>query len=376
MIKTLKYSIPFIILALSLSQCRKSEPIYSSSSESFKPTPIISASIFPRALGIPALPTDNPLTEEGVYLGRLLFYDRLLSADMSLSCASCHLQKNAFAEPKKTSVGIFGLPVKRNASALFNMAYSRKFFWDGRQSRLANLVFEPIQAHNEMGLNLPELDDRLKKSELYQNWFKKAFNADPNIGQMSMAMEQFLLTLVSSDSRFDKAGPSLTGLNSSEKAGFTLFQTLTNLQGGQNQGADCFHCHGGILFQAQNPLAGGITNNGLDASFADLGAGAITGNSTDNGTFKSPSLRNISLTGPYMHDGRFQSLNEVIDHYSDNIDFSSPNISPNLANHVSGPGGPPEQMKLTVAQKQDLLNFLQTLTDSTFITNPKYANPF
>ena len=256
------------------------------------------------------------------------------------------------------------------------MAYSRKFFWDGRQNRLANLVFEPIQAHNEMGLNLPELEDRLKKSELYQNWFRKAFNNEPNIGQMSMAMEQFLLTLVSSDSRLDKAGPSLSGLNASEKAGFKLFQTLTNLQGGQNQGADCFHCHGGILFQAQNPFAGGITNNGLDATFTDLGAGAITGKTSDNGLFKTPSLRNITLTAPYMHDGRFQTLEEVINHYSDSINFNSPNISPNLANHVSGPGGPPEQMKLTSTQKINLLNFLKTLTDTTFISNPKYSNPF
>jgi len=363
-----------ILIVLALAACRKNEPITVDSG--FKTTPISSLSIFPRRLGIPALPADNPLTEEGVYLGRLLFYDTLLSADKSISCASCHLQKFAFAEPKKKSVGIFGLPVNRNAPSLFNMAYSRKFFWDGRQSRLANLVFEPIQAHNEMGLNLPELDQRLKQSELYKNWFKKAFNADPNISQMSMAMEQFLLTIVSADSKFDKVGPSLSGFTNSEKAGFKLFQTQVDLQSTTNQGADCFHCHGGVLFQAQNPLAGGITNNGLDKTFADLGAGAITGKSTDNGLFKTPSLRNIALTAPYMHDGRFSTLEEVIEHYSEHIEFESPNISPNLANHVDGPGGQPKQMKLTVLQKTNLLDFLKTLTDSTFTSNPKYQNPF
>ena len=365
------------VLLLGLAQCKKQKPIdLSSGGDAFKTTPIATSSIFPRSLGVPDLPADNPLTEEGVYLGRLLFYDSILSRDNTISCGSCHIQKFAFAEPKKTSVGIFGLPVKRNASALFNMAYSRKFFWDGRQSRLANLVFEPIQAHNEMAMTLPEVEDRLKKSELYQNWFKKAFNSEPNIGQMSMAMEQFMLTLVSSDSKFDKAGPSLAGFTASEKAGHKLFQTLVDLRMGNNQGADCFHCHQGTLFQTQNPLAGGISNNGLDVTFNDLGAGAITGKSSDNGLFKSPSLRNLVYTAPYMHDGRFQTLEEVINHYSDSINFNSPNLSPNLLNHTSGPGGPPLQMELTPTQKADLLNFLKTLTDSTFVSNPKYSNPF
>jgi cytochrome c peroxidase len=365
-----------LALGLIVFSCKKTEKITTTASNEFSTTPVSITTIFPASFGIPNLPMDNQLTEEGIYLGRLLFYDKLLSADESISCASCHSQEHAFAEPKKTSVGVYGLPVKRNATALFNMAYSRKFFWDGRHSRLANLVFEPIQAHNEMALTLPELETRLKSSDLYRNWFKKAFNTSPNIAQMSLAMEQFLLTIVSADSKFDRAGQTQSGLTQSEKDGLRLFQTLTNLQSNNNQGADCFHCHGTVLFQAQNPIAGGITNNGLDRTFEDWGHGAITGKSTDKGTFKTPSLRNIAVSGPYMHDGRFATLEEVINHYSDDIDFLSPNLSPNLANHVSGPGGLPEQMKLTAKQKLDLLNFLNTLTDTTFLRNPKYSNPF
>ncbi len=351
-----------------LQSCKKEkEP----KEEQFNTTLIQASDIFPMTLGIPLLPTDNPLTEEGVYLGRMLFYDPVLSIDSSISCASCHRQEFAFGDPGRVSTGVFGLKTNRNAQSLFNLAYSRKFFWDGRQSKLRNLVFEPIQNHQEMANNLPNLRSKLQQIPKYKEWFRKAFNSEPDVYNMSLALEQFLLTLVSKDSKFDQFFPNkFSILTTEEQRGAILFNTLIDLDLPTTPGADCFHCHGGALVQQQNPSGGGITSNGLDANPQDPGLGAITGRTSDFGTFKTPSLRNIALSAPYMHDGRFSTLEEVVNFYSDSIHFNAPNISPQLAGH----GG--KQMKLTTEQKAQLVAFLKTMTDTVFINNPKYSNPF
>jgi cytochrome c peroxidase len=331
-------------------------------------------SIFPEKYGMPALPTDNPLTEEGVYLGRMLFYDPVLSIDSSISCASCHSQEYAFTDPKPYSTGVFGLTTNRNAQPLFNLAYSRVFFWDGRQKTLRELVLEPIQAHNEMAMTLPYLRKRLSSIPRYRDAFRKAFNSEPDIFNMTLAMEQFLLTIVSKDSRFTQMWPgNFNILTQEEKTGLQLFNGLVDedpVTGALRGGADCFHCHGSVFAQANNPNFGGIANNGLDAVITDKGLGGISGKSTDIGTFKTPSLLNIGLTAPYMHDGRFATLDEVIDHYSDDINFNSPNLNPQIKVHG------PKQRLLTPQEKAALKAFLLTMTDTVFINNPAYKNPF
>jgi cytochrome c peroxidase len=297
----------------------------------------------------------------------------MLSFDSSISCGSCHRQENAFTETKRLSTGIYGLQANRNSSSLYNLAYSKKFFWDARQSTLRELVFEPIQAHNEMAMTLPLLAKKLGRTQRYIEYFDKAFGSKPNVFDMSKALEQFLLTLVSNGSRFNAFFPGkFSLLNDSEKRGALLFNGLVDFDAvtGLTTGADCFHCHGGGLAQQNNPDMGGIANNGLDGNFPDKGYGAITGNPADRGLFKTPSLLNISVTAPYMHDGRFATLDEVIDHYSDNVNYLSPTISPMMAAHGN------RQLKLTVQQKADLKAFLMTMTDTAFLANPAYANPF
>ncbi|MFN5216236.1 MAG: cytochrome-c peroxidase [Bacteroidota bacterium] len=363
------------LLALGFSSCEKDpdDPLHKNPSV-YKTTLVDPTTIFPGGrFGMPSLPSDNPFTAEGIQLGRMLFYDPILSFDSSISCGSCHRQENGFAEPKKLSTGINGLQVGRNASPLFNLAYSRKFFWDARQNTLRELVFEPIQAHNEMAMTLTLLAKRLARTDRYIEYFDKAFGSKPNVFDMSKAMEQFLLTLVSKDSRFNGFFPGkFSLLSESEKRGALLYNGLVDFDAvtGLTTGADCFHCHGGALAQQNNPDMGGIANNGLDGNFSDKGFGAITGNPADRGLFKTPSLLNIEVTGPYMHDGRFATLDDVINHYSDNVNYLSPTISPMMAAHGN------KQLKLTAQQKADLKAFLLTMTDNTFLTNPAYGNPF
>jgi len=362
-----------IVVAVLFNACRK-DPSLPEERIPYSVTYINPRSIFPEKYGMPALPADNPLTEEGVYLGRMLSYDPVLSIDSSISCASCHTQEYAFSDPKPYSTGVFGLTTNRNAQPLFNLAYSRVFFWDGRQKTLRELALEPIQAHNEMAMTLPYLRKRLASIPRYRDAFKKAFGSEPDVFNMTLALEQFLLTIVSKDSRFTQMWPgNFNILTQEEKTGLQLFNGLVDedpVTGALRGGADCFHCHGSVFAQANNPNFGGIANNGLDAVITDKGFGGITGKNTDIGTFKTPSLLNVGLTAPYMHDGRFATLDEVIDHYSDQIKFSSPNLNPQI--NVHGP----KQRLLTTQEKAALKAFLLTMTDTVFTNNPAYKNPF
>ena len=214
-----------------LFSCSKEEKVFNNSLTPYSPTPVSTSDIFPMEFGAPNLPKDNPFTEEGIFLGRMLFYDPILSLDSSVSCASCHQQQYAFAEPLDRSFGIFGLRTSRSAMPLFNLAYSQKFFWDARVSSLRQLVFEPIVAHNEMAMSLTRLEERLKRNKKYIEYFNKAFNEEPNLYDMSLAMEQFLLSMVSKDSRFNRffPGDNVQELNASELRGAFIFNGLVNL---------------------------------------------------------------------------------------------------------------------------------------------------
>lgn len=306
------------------------------------------AASFPR----PNLPADNPLTEEGVALGRRLFFDPELSGDGSQSCASCHQPARAFVDEKRFSLGVRGDAGARNSMPLFNLAWKSTFFWDGRASSLREQVLQPIQNPLEMDQALDSLLVKLSTPDgEYPALFEKTFgHRDITADRVARALEQFLLTQVSSEAKFDRVARGLDRFTAQEERGFYLFHTEYDPRHEQ-LGADCFHCHGGPLFQNQN-----FANNGLGYLATDAGRGAVTGWEGDQGKFAVPSLRNVEVTGPYMHDGRFKTLEEVVEHYSTGV-VRSRTLDPNLAKHPDG--GVP----LTVEDKQALVAFLRTLTD-------------
>ena len=312
----------------------------------------------------PALPLDNPLTEEGVELGRRLFHDPQLSINNQQSCASCHPAATGFTDAKQYSLGAEGQVGTRNSMPLFNLAWKSSFFWDGRAPSLRQQVLEPIENPIEMHETLTNVVAKLRTRPDYRKDFARAFGSpDITADRIARGLEQFLLTQVSHNSKFDRSLAGEAELSAEEKRGFELFHTEYDPRREQF-GADCFHCHGGPLFQSQ-----GFANNGLDTSFSDLGRFLVTKRDGDKGRFSAPSLRNIALTAPYMHDGRFSTLEEVIGHYSTGVK-PSPTLDPNLAKHPDG--GVP----LSAEDKRALVAFLKALTDERFaLPRAKPASP-
>ena len=349
----------FIFLGLCLS-CNK-DRVYS-------PTPftISTPSHFPNMI----IPADNPMTEEGIELGRFLFYEKRLSGDNTMNCASCHLSENAFAESSQYSTGIDGISGTRNAMPLFNLGWEEFFFWDGRESSLEAQILEPVPNPIEMHQEWQQAVEKLSADVFYRNSFFRAFGEEGiDATKVSKAIAQFLRTIVSSSSKYDvmykyeygielsdDENTMLQSIDAEEWAGYDLFKSLN--------GADCFHCHNGPLMRVKK-----FSNNGLDNTFTDLGRSLVTNNPEDDGKFKVPSLRNIELTAPYMHDGRFSTLDEVIEHYSSGVHIS-PTIDPLI--EYANQGG----VQLDAQEKVLLKKFLLTLTDTVFINNPKFKDPF
>jgi cytochrome c peroxidase len=241
---------------------------------------------------------------------------------------------------------------------LFNLAWQQGFFWDGRAATLREQVLMPIQDKREMNETLPNVIAKLNANAAYVGAFKQAFgSAEITAERIAKALEQFLLTLVSQESRFDRAARKVEDLTESEKRGLRLFVTEFDPKRGL-RGADCFHCHGGTLFASQ-----AYASNGLELSDEDIGRMAVTKDPADHGKFKTPSLRNIARTAPYMHDGRFATLEEVVEHYSSGV-RRTPTLDPNLAKHPAG------GLQLTPQEKADLVAFLKTLTDDSFTGTP------
>jgi cytochrome c peroxidase len=315
------------------------------------------------------IPEDNPFTVEGIALGRKLFYETKLSGNNTQSCASCHSQEAVFSDTNQFSTGIDGIQGNRNSSALLNLGWQSSFFWDGRAKTLEEQILGPVPNPIEMHQNWEDAVQKLQQIPSYRSDFYKAFGTTTiDSILVSKAIAQFLRTLISASSKYDimykyennlplsaqeqAVFPSIT---TEEWAGYDLFKSLN--------GADCFHCHNGPLMQVAK-----FSNNGLDNTFEDLGRGAITKNPTDNGKFKVPTLRNIALSAPYMHDGRFTTLDEVIEHYSSGI-HQSATLDPLI--EFSFQGG----VQLDAQQKQLLKAFLHTLTDLEFVNNPKYSKP-
>lgn len=305
------------------------------------------------------IPADNPMTVEGVALGRKLFYDPILSGNQSQSCSSCHQQEFAFSDSgKRLSTGIDGLPGTRNAQAIVNPGFQQRFFWDGRAIGLEQQILGPVPNPLEMHLSWKKAAERLSNHPEYRKEFKRVFGSEKiDSGHVSKAIAQFLRTFISANSRFDKRARNELNLSLSELNGYVIFNT---------ERGDCFHCHpadGGRLFTDNR-----FHNNGLDSVFIDPGLFAISGNPADKGKFLTPSLRNIALTAPYMHDGRFATLEEVIEHYNHGGTPSS-TIDPLMKNVGKG-------LNLTPKEKADLLAFLHALTDSSFIQDKRYSSPF
>lgn len=315
------------------------------------------------------IPNDNPMTVEGIELGRKLFYETLLSGDNSMSCASCHTPESSFSDTNQYSTGITGTKGNRNSMPLVNLGWQKFFFWDGRASTLEEQIIQPVINPIEMHETWKNGLNKIKGKTEYQNGFFNAFQSSKiDSLNAAKAIAQFLRTLISSESKFDIMYKSIYNLTLSNEEK-SILQTVTQDEWGgyylfnSMDGADCFHCHSGPLLRIE-----GFSNNGLDFIFNDLGRGAITNNPNDNGKFKIPTLRNIGFTAPYMHDGRFKTLDEVIDHYSSGIHQSS-TLDPNM--EFAYQGG----IQLNNSQKKMLKAFLLTMNDFKFINNPNFKKP-
>jgi cytochrome c peroxidase len=357
----MKHLICWLSISLVIFSCRKDNTRY-------LPTPY--------ALQIPThfpdmiIPEDNPMTVEGVELGRFLFYEKRLSGDNTQSCASCHLPSASFSDPNQYSTGIDGIQGTRHSMALVNLGWEDFFFWDGRKTTLESQILEPVPNPIEMHQSWKRTVEKLNADVTYRNRFFKAFGEEGiDSTKATKAIAQFIRTLISGESKFDvmyKYENNLA-LNSSEQAilqtvdveewaGYDLFKSLN--------GADCFHCHNGPLMRVKKFSNNGLMPNSID----DRGRASVTNNPEDNYKFKVPTLRNIALTAPYMHDGRFATLDEVIEHYSSGIHMS-PTIDPLI--EFGSQGG----VQLDAQEKYLLKKFLLTLTDQKFVTNPNFQDP-
>jgi cytochrome c peroxidase len=323
------------------------------------------------------VPADNPLTEEAVELGRRLFYDTRLSRDNTVACATCHLQQLAFTDGRKTGVGISGKPLAFNSMSLANLMWGpQRFFWDGRATSLEEQALIPIEHPDEMGLELGQLIEKLEADETYSQLFARAFG-DVSRSAIARALAAFQRTLISSNSRYDQYLRGEISLTEQEELGRKLFMAHPDVKV-ELRGGNCIDCHSQFLTSGFNTLFDGFSNNGLDDE-ASLPAGlqAVTGDPMHRGLFKVPSLRNIALTAPYMHDGRLPDLQAVLDHYNDGIQPSS-TLSPLIIEadnqDVIATGTP--SLHLSADEKAAIIAFLQTLTDETFVTNPRFSDPF
>jgi cytochrome c peroxidase len=331
----------------------KEEEIYTPTSANLNiPT------LFQQKLIAPVIPANNTLTKEGIILGKKLFFDKILSKDNTQSCATCHDPKNAFTDTDRFSDGVDGKLGSRNSMPLFNLAWNfdERFTWDGKELSLERQALEPVRNPIEMHSKWTNVAKKIKQHPEYPTLFKEAFgNVKIDSTIIAKALAQFERTLISGNSKFDQFLLGTTQLSSEEQNGFDVFMDETR--------GDCFHCHG----SNNNPLwtDNKFHNNGLDATLTDLGLGKVTGDPNDNGKFKTPSLRNLKFTAPYMHDGRFTTLDEVINHYSTGLK-PSPTIDP-LMKKVKQGG-----VNITNKDKADLKAFLLSLSDNDFINNPNF----
>ena len=350
-----------------LATCSKNEPIADVLLAPNLPDQVYNYSEFDLSL-YPSLQNSiasSVITDKGATLGRVLFYDTKLSATNRIACASCHTQQAGFSDLKRFSTGFNNQLTTRNSMSISNMVFQRGFFWDLRIDNLNDLVLMPIQNHIEMGMeNLDILETKLSKVEYYPALFEAAYGS-PEItkDRISSAIAEFLRSMVSLNAKYDQGvANDFNNFSEMEKLGMELFMDK----------ARCSGCHNEPTFDSR---WGGAANIGLDLEYEDPGIGALGNlNGPNSGAFKIPSLRNIELTGPYMHDGRFNTLEEVVNHYNENIQ-NHPFLSWQLKDFDQGTGDA-IRLNLDELEKKALVAFLKTLTDEDYMQDVRFSSPF
>lgn len=311
------------------------------------------------------IPKDNPMTRQGIELGRHLFYDPILSADSTMSCASCHLPEFNFTDGKAFSTGIDGLLGKRSSMSLINIGYvNAGLFWDGRAKTLEDQALLPVEDPVELHHLWPEIVDDLKKHPTYPKMFREAFGiSDKSEITKELAVKaiaQFERTIISKDSKFDKVQEGKAQFTDLELLGYGLFFD----DDPDLPDTECGHCHNIPMTSSDAFFNNGLTQAATLDDFPDRGRGAVTMTKADNGKFRAPTLRNIKYSAPYMHDGRFKTLDEVFAHYKSGAK-SSPTKDPLLHN-----------LEINAQHIEGLKAFIETFTDTIFYKNPALKNPF
>ena len=346
-------------------------------------------------------PDNNPLTEEGTALGRRLFYDPILSGNNKQSCGSCHQQEKSFTDGNDIAIGSLGKKAHRNSMALINMGWRNKFFWDGRASSLEELIHFPVTDPLEMYADTADVERRLNKDSIYKTLFNKAFGTDQiTMPLASKAISQFLRTIVSYNTPFDHVIKDymlamqyefaynhkimddqgllyeVFGRGNEGKYGHTAADEKMLKQISPDTAVlkvfvVCLTCHYNS-FQVMCPTCPSIQlkNNGLETEGKDKGMYQLTGREEDKYRFIVPTFRNLTLTGPYMHDGRFKTLEEVIEHYNSEIQPNE-NLDPLLTDSDKKP----KRFNLTEDEKKQLLGLIKLLTDSSIVTDPRFVAP-
>jgi cytochrome c peroxidase len=312
-------------------------------------------------------------------LGRVLFYDQSLSINNSTSCGSCHKQALAFSDDKQFSDGFERKKTDRNTPPIQNLGAfntitfpspgnqaGQALFWDGRERLLSSMVMQPMFNHVEMGMRSPtEVVNRVKNKSYYPELFQEAFGDNEiNIDRVSQALSSFVMSMTAFNTGLDRRlSNGVNNFSDAQQRGLDLFFGKYN----------CGSCHQPFSSSGYFPTEHEeeLINIGLDVNYTDNGMGDRTGNAEDNGRFKIPNLRNVALTAPYMHDGRFQTLEEVLNHYSSGV-----KQHPNLDDRLKDANGMPMILHITEQEKRDMIEFLKTMTDNDFITDPKFSNPF
>lgn len=306
-------------------------------------------SYYPIHFPAPFIPSDNQPTHARIELGKALFYDPILSIDSSISCASCHKPDHAFATADATNPGVYGRPGTRNAPGLFNLAYQPHYLREASLPTLEMQILVPIQEHNEFAHNIVDIGEQLGLIPYYDSLSRLAYGEAPGPYSITRSIAAFERTLISANSRYDRVSTGRSKYTPQEEAGYQLFISSKT---------KCVKCHSEPFFSTFEP-----ENNGLYYSYKDPGRARFTKKAADSGKFKIPSLRNVALTAPYMHDGSVKTLEEVIDHYA-----SGGKSGPNQSSLVSGFSLKPEE-------KASLIAFLKTLSDPAFLQNPNYRLP-
>jgi cytochrome c peroxidase len=365
--KSIILFLAIIFLALmGLESCGDKEPIGQGKDLTaipYNPEPYIVElpSYFPKIES----PQDNPLTVDGVRLGQHLFYDPILSGDSTQSCASCHFPEQAFTDGNPVSVGIDGIAGTKSSMSLVNLAFINSgFFWDGRSPNLEHQAAIPVEDEIELHNDWGDVEQKLREHETYPTLFRKAFGikttSEINKDLATKAMAQFERIIVSADSKYDRVKQGLEQFTDLELMGEGLFFD----DDPDLPDAECSHCHNAPMMTSDDFFNNGLQEGDGNLQFPDNARGLITGNISDNGKFKATTLRNITLTAPYMHDGRFNTLDEVLAHYNSG-GHPSLNKDPLI-----------RELNLSPIHLQALKAFMNTLTDTSYLQNPFIINPY